>query len=262
MTSPAPGLCERKKLATRRAIRRAALALFKSQGYAATTVEQIAQAADVAPMTVYRYFGTKEATVVSVSLTPALREGLGRMADALASDGAPTVAEVSGLVALLAAEEEDWLESLAVRVELVASTPALEQALWAQSSAWTTTLAEQLPTEALSARVQARALAWRACWRGVTAPPSPTPTRSSMSSRRPSTRSESRPRSLRSEGKPSCRPPLAQPPVLLSQVTTNKATGTAPSPGSCGSPPTRSQRLISTVLDTATRRATRDQEPC
>ena len=150
--------------ATRRAIRRAALALFKSQGYAATTVEQIAQAADVAPMTVYRYFGTKEATVVSVSLTPALREGLGRMADALASDGAPTVAEVSGLVALLAAEEEDWLESLAARVELVASTPALEQALWAQSSAWTTTLAEQ----ALSARVQARALAG-ACLEGLLA---------------------------------------------------------------------------------------------
>ena len=154
--------------ATRRAIRRAALALFKSRGYAATTVEQIAQAADVAPTTVYRYFGTKEATVVSVSLTPALREGLGRMADALASDGAPTVAEVSGLVALLAAEEEDWLESLAVRGELVASTPELEQALWAQSSAWTTTLAEQLPTEALSARVQARALAG-ACLEGLLA---------------------------------------------------------------------------------------------
>lgn len=154
--------------ATRRAIRRAALALFKSRGYVATTVEQIAQAADVAPTTVYRYFGTKEATVVSVSLTPALREGLGRMADALASDGAPTVAEVSGLVALLAAEEEDWLESLAVRGELVASTPELEQALWAQSSAWTTTLAEQLPTEALSARVQARALAG-ACLEGLLA---------------------------------------------------------------------------------------------
>ena len=168
MTSPAPGLCERKKLATRRAIRRAALALFKSQGYAATTVEQIAQAADVAPMTVYRYFGTKEATVVSVSLTPALREGLGRMADALASDGAPTVAEVSRLVALLAAEEEGWLEGLAARVELVAATPELEQALWAQSSAWTTTLAEQLPTEALSARVQARALAG-ACLEGLLA---------------------------------------------------------------------------------------------
>ena len=164
VTSPAPGLRERKKLATRRAIRRVALALFKSQGYAATTVEQIAQAADVAPMTVYRYFGTKEATVVSVSLTPALREGLGRMADALASDGAPTVAEVSGLVALLAAEEEDWLESLAVRGELVAFTPELEQALWAQSSAWTTTLAEQLPTEALRALAGAcleGLLAWR-----------------------------------------------------------------------------------------------------
>ena len=72
------------------------------------------------------------------------------------------------MVALLAAEEADWLESLAVRGELVASTPELEQALWAQSSAWTTTLAEQLPTEALSARVQARALAG-ACLEGLLA---------------------------------------------------------------------------------------------
>ncbi|OFR54838.1 hypothetical protein HMPREF2883_04365 [Actinomyces sp. HMSC075C01] len=86
---------------------------------------------------------------------------------ATAMDTVPAEAEGSG-VALLAAEEEDWLESLAVRVELVASTPELEQALWAQSSVWTTALAEQLPTEALSARVQARALAG-ACLEGLLA---------------------------------------------------------------------------------------------
>ncbi len=166
MTSPAPGLRERKKLATRRAIRRAALALFEAHGYAATTVEQIAQAAEVAPMTVYRYFGTKEATVVSVSLTPALREGLGLMADALASHGAPTGEAVSGLVSLLVAEEDDWLDGLAARINLVASTPELEQAMWAKSSTWTTTLAEELPTDALSARVQARALVG-ACLEGL-----------------------------------------------------------------------------------------------
>ena len=39
---------------------------------------------------------------------------------------------------------------------------------WAQSSTWTTTLAEQLPTEALSARVQARALVG-ACLEGLLA---------------------------------------------------------------------------------------------
>lgn len=171
VTPPAPGLRERKKLATRRAIRRAALALFEAQGYAATTVEQIAQAADVAPVTVYRYFGTKEATVVSVWLTPALTDALTHVCDLLAHDGAPAHADVPNLVALLVAEEEDWLASLAARVELVASTPDLQAALWATSTTWATTLATHLPaTDTLRTRVQARTLVG-ACLEGLLAWP-------------------------------------------------------------------------------------------
>ena len=50
--SEAPlGLRERKKIKTRRAIRREAFRLIEQNGYAATTVEQIAQAADVSPST-------------------------------------------------------------------------------------------------------------------------------------------------------------------------------------------------------------------
>lgn len=59
------GLRERKKVQTRLAIRRAAFELFDTQGYANTTVDQIAEAADVSPRTLYRYFGVKEALLIS-----------------------------------------------------------------------------------------------------------------------------------------------------------------------------------------------------
>ncbi|MFB9236206.1 TetR family transcriptional regulator [Plantactinospora siamensis] len=65
-----PGLRERNKARTRAEIRRQAFRLFTEQGYAATTVDQIAAAAEVSPSTFFRYFPTKEDVVLYDDLDP------------------------------------------------------------------------------------------------------------------------------------------------------------------------------------------------
>lgn len=59
------GLREQKKDKTRVALLHAALRRFEAQGFAETTIDQIAEAVDVSPRTLLRYFPKKEDVVVS-----------------------------------------------------------------------------------------------------------------------------------------------------------------------------------------------------
>lgn len=112
-TSPAAGsavsLRERKKLATRRLLRRAALELVSERGLANVTVEDIAEAADVSPRTFFNYFPSKEAVLFGgyEERAAALRERI-----ATRSPGGPAIDVLRAVMAEDAEEMADELRSL------------------------------------------------------------------------------------------------------------------------------------------------------
>ncbi|TDD33865.1 TetR family transcriptional regulator [Nonomuraea terrae] len=119
-----PGLRERKKAKTRASIQKEALRLFREQGYAATTVEQIAEAAEVAPSTVFRYFATKE-DLVLVDQFPPFIEALRALPPELGPVSAVRRALRAAVEAQTPEERADSLE----RERLMATVPEL----WAAS---------------------------------------------------------------------------------------------------------------------------------
>ena len=70
------GLRERKKARTRASIREHALRLFRENGYQRTTVQDIAEAAEVSPSTFFRYFPTKEDVVLQDDMDVRMIEAL------------------------------------------------------------------------------------------------------------------------------------------------------------------------------------------
>lgn len=124
-TTSRPGLRERKKIKTRQAIRQAAYRLFSEQGYDATSVDRIAEEAEVSPSTVFRYFPTKEDIVLSDEYDPPLYEAL----IARPADEPPVTAlrnAMLGVFAETASQEPDREPAEShQRMRLVRDVPAL-----------------------------------------------------------------------------------------------------------------------------------------
>jgi AcrR family transcriptional regulator len=119
--STTPGLRERKKAKTRAAIQTHALRLFAEQGYEATTIEQIAEAAEISPSTFFRYFPTKEDVVVEDDYDPlilAAFESAGTVEHPLTM----LRAAVREVLAVIDAEEE---RKILERTRLIFAVPAL-----------------------------------------------------------------------------------------------------------------------------------------
>jgi AcrR family transcriptional regulator len=121
-------LRERKKLKTRRAIQEHALRLFRERGYDATTVEQIAEAAEVSPSTFFRYYPTKEDTVLSDEYDSLIVESLRAQPPELSPAAAArnTLREIVG--AMLADDRERLLD----RTRLLLAVSALRARQWDQ----------------------------------------------------------------------------------------------------------------------------------
>ncbi|WP_353946406.1 TetR family transcriptional regulator [Streptomyces sp. HUAS MG91] len=115
-------LRERKKLAAWRAISGAALRLFEEQGYEATTIEQIAAAADVSRATFFNYFAGKEAVVFDQD--PEARDRW----RALLESRSPGESLWDSLTAVLVEVNEGLRERMPLMRRLKTQTPALARA--------------------------------------------------------------------------------------------------------------------------------------
>lgn len=72
LPTAAPPLRQRKRQRAMERVQRHAVALFEQHGFDAVSVEAIAAAAEVAPVSIYRWFGTKEGVVLWDDYDPGL----------------------------------------------------------------------------------------------------------------------------------------------------------------------------------------------
>jgi AcrR family transcriptional regulator len=133
-----PGLRERKKIRTRETIRREAFRLIQENGYAATTVEQIAEAAEVSPSTFFRYFPTKESVLLADDMDPVILNAL----EEQPPDLSPSQAVRRAYQTAMANLSEDQREFEDARQRLMFSIPELKAAMYDEYYRTITTFAE------------------------------------------------------------------------------------------------------------------------
>ena len=128
MSTGDDGLRERKKRRTRETVRREAFRLFEQNGYAQTTVDQIAEAADVSPRTFFRYFPSKESVLFSDDMFAPIIEAF-----LAAPAGLSTVAAYRHAAAqVFDAMSGPDFDYVIARQRLLYSLPEAKGALWVE----------------------------------------------------------------------------------------------------------------------------------
>ena len=156
--NPSGSLRDRKKEQTRLVIQAEALRLFTEKGFEATTIEEIAAAADVAPRTFFRYFPTKE----EVIFWPAYRPLLAGLMAARPDESAVQAlchAIVDGLSAFYDQDRERVLDRLHLAFRTPALHPRLRQEQATTAHAMAAVLAQRLGMSPDNLEVRAMAAA-------------------------------------------------------------------------------------------------------
>jgi AcrR family transcriptional regulator len=121
------GMRERKAQRSRETIISEAMGLFAGKGYEETTMEAIAEAADVSPSTLYRYFPSKD-LIVLASFTG----NTAKFAEVFAlrvKDLSVERALAEAIFAVLAVEDQEPKHALLVR-SILGQSPAARARLW------------------------------------------------------------------------------------------------------------------------------------
>jgi AcrR family transcriptional regulator len=132
-----PGLRERKKQQTRETITRAALRLFAQRGYDETTLADIAEAADVAPRTIFAYFDGKEDILLCEEHT--FLDDLKTKLDTR-PEGTTTVDAIREFLSSIEAPDEDAL----LRKQIITANPDLQTKLHGRHAQVEPMLAESI----------------------------------------------------------------------------------------------------------------------
>jgi AcrR family transcriptional regulator len=120
------GLREVRRARTRRTIQEHAMRLFTERGYEATTVADVAAAAEVSSMTVFRYFPTKEDLVLADEYDPVIADRI-RARPA----GEPLMHRIgAALVESTADHGPADRAMLLARLRLGLTVPALRARMW------------------------------------------------------------------------------------------------------------------------------------
>jgi AcrR family transcriptional regulator len=154
-------LRERNRARTRASIQSHALALFREQGYGATTIDQIIDAAEVSESTFFRYFPTKEALVLTDDYDPQVIAAY----RAQPADVPPVRALRTAFAEVFGALTPDQQAEQRERIALILAVPALRGSMLGQIAGAMNLLAEAIaersgrPADDFAVRTIAGALA-------------------------------------------------------------------------------------------------------
>jgi len=138
------GLRERKKLKTRAAIQREAIRLFLERGFDATTIEDVAEAAEISPSTFFNYFRSKEDVVFQDELDPLILAAF----NAQPKSTKPIRALRNAMTAVFKHLTPEQDTVMRQRIALMSSTPELRAAMLTQFADLVDQIAELIASRA------------------------------------------------------------------------------------------------------------------